>query len=135
MLSDNLEKSKNPLKKAMRRRNAKMVQFTTPTYYEASEVEWSDGENEQDSVDLDVDSHSGHTEQQTEDDDLAESINDPVTLVNEPRNDALAVNGIRSSTTESSSRDFKASAESERPSEESLDGKDKPLHFPNESTC
>ncbi|KAJ5091627.1 hypothetical protein NUU61_006497 [Penicillium alfredii] len=41
MLGDNSEKSKNPLKKAMRRRNAKTVNFTAPTYIEASDVEFS----------------------------------------------------------------------------------------------
>lgn len=49
MLSDNAhEKSKNPLKKAMRRRNAKTVAFAAPTYVEASEYEYStdeEGEN------------------------------------------------------------------------------------------
>ncbi|KAF9889675.1 hypothetical protein FE257_006981 [Aspergillus nanangensis] len=45
MLGDNSEKSKNPLKKAMRRRNAKTVTFTSPTYIEASDVEWSDDED------------------------------------------------------------------------------------------
>lgn len=44
MLGDNPEKSKNPLKKAMRRRNAKTVQFTAPTYYEPSEYDYSDEE-------------------------------------------------------------------------------------------
>ena len=42
MLGDNPEKSKNPLKKAMRRRNAKTVNFAPPTYYEPSEENWSD---------------------------------------------------------------------------------------------
>ena len=44
MLGDNPEKSKNPLKKAMRRRNAKTVQFSAPTYVEASDVEYSTDE-------------------------------------------------------------------------------------------
>ena len=44
MLGDNPEKSKNPLKKAMRRRNAKTVQFTAPTYYEASDIDYSSDE-------------------------------------------------------------------------------------------
>ena len=44
MLGDNPEKSKNPLKKAMRRRNAKTVQFTSPTYYEPSDVGYSTDE-------------------------------------------------------------------------------------------
>ncbi len=46
MLGDNPERSKNPLKKAMRRRNAKTVQFSDPTYYEASEVDYSSDEDE-----------------------------------------------------------------------------------------
>lgn len=54
MLSDTSEKSKNPLKKAMRRRNAKMVQFTAPTYYEASEPEWSDEEEDHEGNDQDA---------------------------------------------------------------------------------
>ncbi|KAL4886392.1 hypothetical protein BJY04DRAFT_72996 [Aspergillus karnatakaensis] len=50
MLGDNLEKSKNPLKKAMRRRNAKTVQFAPPTYIEASDVEYSTEEEDDDDV-------------------------------------------------------------------------------------
>lgn len=49
MLGDNPEKSKNPLKKAMRRRNAKTVQFAAPTYHEAADAYYStdeDGEDE-----------------------------------------------------------------------------------------
>lgn len=46
MLSDNTEKSRNPLKKAMRRRNAKTVQFCAPTYFEASDVEYSSDEED-----------------------------------------------------------------------------------------
>jgi hypothetical protein len=41
MLSDNSEKTRNPLKKAMRRRNAKTVQFAAPTYVEASDYDYS----------------------------------------------------------------------------------------------
>ena len=44
MLGDNPEKSKNPLKKAMRRRNAKTVQFAPPTYYEPSDNDYSSDE-------------------------------------------------------------------------------------------
>ena len=47
MLGDNPEKSRNPLKKAMRRRNAKTVQFAPPTYYEPSEYTPSDDEEEE----------------------------------------------------------------------------------------
>lgn len=48
MLGDNPEKSKNPLKKAMRRRNAKTVNFAPPTYYEPDEQVWSDEEEDVD---------------------------------------------------------------------------------------
>ncbi|KAJ5773534.1 hypothetical protein N7457_008430 [Penicillium paradoxum] len=41
MLGDNNEKSKNPLKKAMRRRNAKTVNFGPPMYIDASDVDYS----------------------------------------------------------------------------------------------
>ena len=44
MLGDNAEKSKNPLKKAMRRRIAKTVQFTAPTYVEASDYDYTSEE-------------------------------------------------------------------------------------------
>ena len=47
MLGDNPEKSKNPLKKAMRRRNAKAVQFTDPTYFSADEADYSTEEDEE----------------------------------------------------------------------------------------
>lgn len=40
MLDDQNTKTRNPLKKAMKRRG-KTVQFTAPTYFEASDVEYS----------------------------------------------------------------------------------------------
>ncbi|KAK4546301.1 hypothetical protein LTR36_001978 [Oleoguttula mirabilis] len=51
MLSDNSEKTRNPLKKAMRRRNAKTVQFAAPTYVEASDYDYSTEDEEQAMVD------------------------------------------------------------------------------------
>ena len=51
MLGDNPEKSKNPLKKAMRRRNAKTVNFAPPTYYEPEERQWSDEDDEEEADD------------------------------------------------------------------------------------
>ncbi|RMZ71158.1 integral membrane [Pyrenophora seminiperda CCB06] len=47
MLGDTAEKSKNPLKKAMRRRNAKTVQFGIDTYVEASDYNYSSDEEEE----------------------------------------------------------------------------------------
>ncbi|KAK6533534.1 hypothetical protein TWF694_002473 [Orbilia ellipsospora] len=46
MLGDNQEKSKNILKKAMRRRAAKTVQFAPPTYVEASDIDYSTDEED-----------------------------------------------------------------------------------------
>ncbi|KAF2848086.1 hypothetical protein T440DRAFT_176146 [Plenodomus tracheiphilus IPT5] len=46
MLGDTAEKSKNPLKKAIRRRNAKTVQFAPPTYVEASDYDYSSDEGD-----------------------------------------------------------------------------------------
>jgi len=54
MLGDNPEKSKNPLRKAMKRRNAKTVTFGQSSFHEASEIEWSsEGEGDFDSNDDD----------------------------------------------------------------------------------
>jgi hypothetical protein len=46
MLGDTADKTKNPLKKAMRRRNAKTVQFAPPTYVEASDYDYSSDEGD-----------------------------------------------------------------------------------------
>ncbi|KAK4957800.1 protein phosphatase regulator, partial [Elasticomyces elasticus] len=46
MLGDNPEKSKNPLKKAIRRRKPKTVQFAAPTYVEASDYDYSTEDEE-----------------------------------------------------------------------------------------
>ncbi|KAK0771543.1 protein phosphatase regulator [Friedmanniomyces endolithicus] len=51
MLSDNSEKSRNPLNKVLRRRNAKTVQFAAPTYVEASDYDYSTDEDEQAMID------------------------------------------------------------------------------------
>lgn len=47
MLSDAPEKSRNPLKKAIKRRGGKTVQFAAPTYVEASDVEYSTEEEDE----------------------------------------------------------------------------------------
>ncbi|OQO14737.1 hypothetical protein B0A48_00119 [Cryoendolithus antarcticus] len=59
MLGDNPEKSKNPLKKAIRRRNAKTVQFAAPTYVEASDYDYSSDEDEH----APADSHAAAAQQ------------------------------------------------------------------------
>lgn len=71
MLGDNSEKSKNPLKKAMRRRNAKTVNFAAPTYIEASDVEYSTDEDDERgdffNDDETVESEDGEAQEQNED--------------------------------------------------------------------
>ncbi|KAJ5902038.1 hypothetical protein N7495_002566, partial [Penicillium taxi] len=74
MLGDNSEKSKNPLKKAMRRRNTKNVNFAPPTYIEASDVEYSTDEDDSEHGDFfnddeteTVESEEGDGQDQNED--------------------------------------------------------------------
>lgn len=71
MLGDNSEKSKNPLKKAMRRRNAKTVNFAAPTYIEASDVEFSTDEEDEHgdffNDDETVESEDGEAQEQNDD--------------------------------------------------------------------
>ncbi|KAL1606421.1 protein phosphatase regulator [Paraconiothyrium brasiliense] len=50
MLGDTAEKTKNPLKKAMRRRNAKTVQFAQPQYFEPSDYDYSSDEDDGDDL-------------------------------------------------------------------------------------
>lgn len=73
MLGDNLEKSKNPLKKAMRRRNAKQVTFTNPTYIEASDVEYTteeDGDDDDDVSFTDEYAREEYEQQEDRNDDI-----------------------------------------------------------------
>lgn len=86
MLGDTAEKSKNPLKKAMRRRNAKTVQFAAPTYVEASDYDYSsDEENGDDEIFGNGDSHQREDSQ-----DGSEQDQDEIMAV-EP----LKINGAK----------------------------------------
>ena len=79
MLGDNPEKTKNPLKKAMRRRNAKTVTFAEPTYFEASENEYSSDNNEED-LDFITSAVEARTDGQS--DEQAETAVDTVAPLN-----------------------------------------------------
>jgi len=61
MLGDTTEKSKNPLKKAIRRRNAKTVTFSAPTYVEPSDYEFSSDEEMDDDSNLNSERQSEDT--------------------------------------------------------------------------
>ncbi|KAI1611188.1 hypothetical protein EDD36DRAFT_315272 [Exophiala viscosa] len=107
MLGDNTEKSKNPLKKAMRRRNAKTVQFSAPTYYEPSEYEYSDEEEE--GEDDTLDQIGGENPEEGE---ASEDQQDgPVTSTeNQAQVEPILVNGAqRSIGNESSNHDMSSS--------------------------
>lgn len=81
MLGDNSEKSKNPLKKAMRRRNAKSVSFTAPTYIEASDVEYSEEEMEEgDFFDHDEESSRGEDDEDEQDEQQEDIVVEPLKM-------------------------------------------------------
>ena len=113
MLGDNAEKSKNPLKKAMRRRNAKTVTFSSPTYFEPSDVEYSTEEEEAGDEEF-FEDEDGTTQdtQDIGDETQSESMQvEPLRL--KPRPDAAA-----SVSQETEASDKPASLEKDRTSEE-----------------
>lgn len=140
MLSDNPEKSKNPLKTAIRRRrNAKVVQFTTPTYFEASDVEWSDTEGDPDSGDMDFDIRDNRKQQQSSEgnDITSNELSQDSTKGVDSRVDAPAAaaaaaprsapSSISTEANEVSRGEPKVALEAGRPSEESLESQGTPL--------
>lgn len=122
MLGDTAEKSKNPLKKAMRRRNARTVQFSaTPTYREASDYDYSSDEEDGEEQGL----MNGGEVQAQERSSVVDSIDDdtPVagTASNGTRRDLEDTNGevdLGERADEVEAR--KGAVEQPRPSEESL---------------
>lgn len=117
MLGDNAEKSKNPLKKAMRRRNAKTVTFDDPTYVEASDVEYStEEEDQEDGQFFEEDDGSTQTEGQESQEKNTENkdiVVEPLRPRSQPEKDAT---GSTDTQTES-----KSSSETPRASEDSSD--------------
>ncbi|EXJ94224.1 hypothetical protein A1O1_02617 [Capronia coronata CBS 617.96] len=103
MLGDNPEKSKNPLKKAMRRRNAKTVQFAPPTYYEPGEYDYSDEEEEED----DEESHLEHMGLDDSDEGEATDDQREVSAVSDPQesHEAVTLAGIQRTTSNDSLKD------------------------------
>ncbi|KAF2432427.1 hypothetical protein EJ08DRAFT_710374 [Tothia fuscella] len=80
MLGDTTEKTKNPLKKAMRRRNAKTVTFSAPTYVEPSDYEFSSDEEMEPEGSLTGDSNA----QSVNGNDAEERDQDEITTANTP---------------------------------------------------
>ena len=79
MLGDNAEKSKNPLKKAMRRRITKTVQFTAPTYVEASDYDYTSEEESDEQTNFDEGDSETHDDEAR---DAAVSDQETSTIVN-----------------------------------------------------
>ena len=103
MLGDNPEKSRNPLKKAMRRRNAKTVQFAPPTYYEPSEYEPSDDEEERDEdseIHNEAPENTDETERHEEPQEAVAVAPAPLTV--DTRQPTPVVNGVRRVTSDDS---------------------------------
>ena len=86
MLGDNAEKSKNPLKKAMKRRNAKTVQFAAPTYVEPSDVDYSSEEEGgdqplyADQVDSQTQQQQQQQQQENQNQQIASAVVEPLKI-------------------------------------------------------
>lgn len=126
MLGDNPEKSRNPLKIAMRRRNAKTVQFAAPTYCDPPPMDYStdegedeeeDGEREYTTQEEENSDHQGGDRQ--EDQNEKPSVEPAVA-----KGDVAETNEIAESKTSLDSRDsddHKKAAGTERTSEEAVE--------------
>lgn len=126
MLGDTAEKTKNPLKKAIRRRNAKTVQFAPPTYVEASDYDYSSDEGGDD----ELFGGSDPTQEQTQSDsDKSDNAQDESLKV-EPlklngTNKEQKANSSTESTQEQAGESSKSNGEQQRTSDEIFS--DRPL--------
>lgn len=122
MLGDSPEKSKNPLKKAMRRRNGKTVQFAPPTYVEAPNVEYSTEEE----ADSDGE-YIAQAEESSEVQDEDQEVDPNETVIVEPskpRTQANETGSIDDAQTSGDSQavdDQRNTTESERTSDETFE--------------
>lgn len=116
MLGDQADKPKNPLKKAIRRRNAKNVTFNqTHTYVEASDVEYSsdeeDGEN----------AYFAYHDEKTEEENAAAKEDATIT---EPDSEKAATREVKAGTTDDGdASDADPSEEVTRTSDEIFEGR------------
>jgi hypothetical protein len=118
MLGDNPEKSKNPLKKAMRRRNAKTVQFAAPQYFEPSDFDYSDEEDEGQERQLEQDDNSLQGQEQDAKQGNGTETAAVAPLKVDTQQSGPVTNGIhRTQSNESVNSDKTASPEKPLPSE------------------
>src|SRR5271154_1961822 len=117
---DQTEKSKNPLKKAIRRRNGKTVTFSAPTYVEASDIDYSTEEEEAEG------DYYGQEQQQTSSQQI-EREDDVITPIeaSTPNGEIrdLDVDSPDNTARELDEKASKASSEVTRSSDEIFDGK------------
>jgi hypothetical protein len=115
MLGDQAEKSKNPLKKAIRRRNAKTVTFTAPTYVEASDVDYS---TDEEGGEGDYYGQNGQQEQNGDQQEPAAEEEEVATV--EPLKPRAEIREVKS---ESAEPEAKVSSDATRTSDEIFEGK------------
>jgi len=115
MLGDQGEKTKNPLKKVIRRRNAKTVTFAPPTYVEASDVDYSTDEEEGEG------DYYGKNEQQEQDGEKKEERpDDDEITATEP---LKARADVREVKPEAAELERTTSSDAQRSSDEIFEGK------------
>ncbi|KAI2701940.1 hypothetical protein CBS147332_7716 [Penicillium roqueforti] len=114
MLGDNNEKSKNPLKKAMRRRNAKTVNFGAPTYIDASDVDYStDDDSEHGDFFNDDETLDGEEEdvQEQAEDIVVEPLRPKAQKENQNLTEHVDANGVEKQDLQRSNSDRRPSSE------------------------
>lgn len=128
MLGDSPEKSKNPLKKAMRRRNGKTVQFAPPTYVDPPNVEYSTEEE----VDSDGE-YTAHAEETNDVQDGDQEVDPKETATVEPLksrtqgNDTGSIDEVQASGDPQVIDDQRNTTESERTSDDNFERSGKTL--------
>jgi hypothetical protein len=116
MLGDQAEKTKNPLKKAIRRRNAKTVTFTAPTYVEASDIDYSTDEEEGEG-----DYYGQNGEKEPIEDEKEPGPEDDEIVAVEPLKPRTEVREVKQETDETGPA--KVSSDTARTSDEIFEGK------------
>ena len=130
MLGDSPEKSKNPLKKAMRRRNGKTVQFAPPTYVEPPDIEYSTEEE----VDSDAEDNV-HAEESNDMRDGDQEVDSNETAIAETSmsrtqgNEVAAIDEAQASGDSQVVDDPRQTTDSERTSDEVVERSGKPFFF------
>lgn len=116
MLGDQAEVTINPLKKAIRRRNAKTVTFSAPTYVEASDIDYSTDEEQ-----AEGDFHCQNGRQDQNGDETEQGPEDDETMTVEPLKPRAEVRDVTPEMGETATS--KASSDTARTSDDNFEGK------------